>query len=557
VTGPGGTDMPGGTDTPGVADAPEVVYLDVDDEITSAAARLRRTEAERVAFVLPYGSRLVTSRINFRLLARQAGTRGKRLEIVAADPSARALAGSAGLTVYPSVAVLEGGEAAVAWTAAEAAAAGSAGTPATGTSDGTETRIIAVPKVADPIPTVGRRPPPVRTRTALIAALVVVALLAVGGIGAFLYLPSATIVLTPTAEAFGPLSLTVQARTDVSQPDAATMSVPARTYQFPVTASQTFTTTGTKVTEAKATGSVTFSNFDTGRSNRIDAGSIVATDSDIEFRTLATVTLPPATVEFPFTLRPSTASVAVEAIQAGVSGNVGVGAIDNVPKGENKNLTKVTNPDPTTGGTHTESPQVSQQDVDAAMTALTTALQGAFDTQVRDAAGVPAGTTLFDETKALGAATPSLDPATLVGQEVGTFDLGLQATGTVLGVDPAPVTAVAEQALANQVGAGWQLQPGTTRIDVGTPSAAGDVVTFPVTATATRARIVDHDALLAQIKGLVLAEARAKLDDYGQVQIALWPDWVSTIPTNADRISLTIGSPAPRPSASPGTNPTP
>jgi hypothetical protein len=541
------------------ADAPEIVYLDVDDEITSAAARLRRSEAERVAFVLPYGSRLATSRINFRLLAREAGTRGKRLEIVAADPSARALAGSAGLTVYPSVAVLEGGEAAVAWTAAEAAAAGSAGTPASGAGDGTETRVIAVPKVADRIPMVGRRPPPVRTRTAVIAALVAVALLAVAGIGAFLYLPSATIVLTPTAEAFGPLDLTVQAKTDVTQPDATTMSVPARSYQFPVTASQTFTTTGTKVTEAKASGSVTFSNFDTGRSNRIDAGAIVATDSGIEFSTLATVTLPPASFDFfpPFSVHPSTTSVAVAAVAPGPVGNVGSNTITVLPKGENKNLTKVTNPDPTTGGTHTESPQISQQDVDAAMTALTTALQGTFDTQVRDAVGVPAGTTLFEETKSLGTSTPSLDPATLVGQQVATFDLALQATGTVLGVDPAPVTVVAEQQLASQVGAGWQLQPGTTRIDVGTPSVAGEVVTFPVTATATRARVVDHDALLAQIKGLVLAQARAKLDEYGQAQITLWPDWVSTIPTDSSRISLTIGSPAPRPSTSPGVNPTP
>ena len=36
-----------------------IVYLDVDDEITSAAARIRAPDERRVALVLPYGSRLV------------------------------------------------------------------------------------------------------------------------------------------------------------------------------------------------------------------------------------------------------------------------------------------------------------------------------------------------------------------------------------------------------------------------------------------------------------------------------------------------------------------
>ena len=61
-----------------------IVYLDVDDEITSAAARIRGLEATAVALVLPYGSRLATSRINFRLLAREAvGQRAAGSSIVA------------------------------------------------------------------------------------------------------------------------------------------------------------------------------------------------------------------------------------------------------------------------------------------------------------------------------------------------------------------------------------------------------------------------------------------------------------------------------------------
>lgn len=536
--------------------APEVVYLDVEDEITSAAARIRRLDAERVALVLPYGSRLATSRINFRLLAREAAARGKRLEIVAADASARALAGSAGLVVYASLAALENGDASVLGTTAGRPAGGATGagqTFAVDGEDGTETRVIRVPRTPEPVPKVGRSRPVVRTRTAAIATLLVVLLLAGGVIGAYLYLPSATIVLTPTAETLGPIQLTVEARTDVTQPDATNLVVPARTFEYPVSETQTFTTTGVKVTDVKATGSVTFSNFDTGRSNGIGAGAIVTTDTGIEFKTLADVFLPPATIDFfpPFPTHPSTASVAVEAVNAGPEGNVGVGAIDNVPRGENRNLTKVNNPDATSGGSHAQSPQISQQDVDAAMTQLQQALLHDLDVKARAAEGLPAGTVTFPDTESIGTPTPTVDATTLVGQEIASFDLGLSSTGTVLGVDPAPVTTVTTQRLVSQVGDGWQLAAGSTHVEVGDPTVSGDVVSFPVSASATRTRIVDRDALLRDVEGLVLAQARARLEAYGQVQITLWPDWVSSVPTNPDRITFTVGTPAPAPSPTP------
>src|SRR5512141_286791 len=80
-----------------------IVYLDVEDEITSAATRIRGAAETRVALVLPFGSRVATSRINFRLLAREAMVNGRRLDIIAPDASARALAASAGLPVFASI----------------------------------------------------------------------------------------------------------------------------------------------------------------------------------------------------------------------------------------------------------------------------------------------------------------------------------------------------------------------------------------------------------------------------------------------------------------------
>src|SRR5947207_11352137 len=87
--------------------AAAIVYLDVEDEITSAAARIRGSRERRLALVLPSGSRVSTSRINFRLLAREAELYARDLAIVAADAATRALAATANLPVYASVAEFE------------------------------------------------------------------------------------------------------------------------------------------------------------------------------------------------------------------------------------------------------------------------------------------------------------------------------------------------------------------------------------------------------------------------------------------------------------------
>ena len=79
------------------------IYLDVDDEITSAASRIRSSDSTKVALVVPYGSRISTSRMNFRLLSREAVINNRRLSIVAGDPATRALAASAGLPVFRQV----------------------------------------------------------------------------------------------------------------------------------------------------------------------------------------------------------------------------------------------------------------------------------------------------------------------------------------------------------------------------------------------------------------------------------------------------------------------
>jgi hypothetical protein len=86
-----------------------ICYLDPEDEITGAVARLRGVSDGEAVLVLPPGSRIATSRINFRLLAREAEQNGLLLVAVSDEPGVRALAISAGLPAYDSIAAAESG----------------------------------------------------------------------------------------------------------------------------------------------------------------------------------------------------------------------------------------------------------------------------------------------------------------------------------------------------------------------------------------------------------------------------------------------------------------
>lgn len=547
-----------------------IVYLDIDDEITSAAARLRALEERRIALVLPPGSRLATSRINFRLLAREAEARNKKLEIVTGDPSARALAASAGLPTHVSVAAFE----------ARPAAGAGGGSRDTGIANAGEERpagdvdggqpitsaesltvalppmpTIAYPRVATPPAQVGRRPESRSQGHRLAVFLVIVAVLAAAGLAGFELLPSATITLVPTTDRIGPIQLSVTAQPGVTRPDPVGLLVPATQFTFDLEASEVFLATGVMVTETMATGEVTFSSLNTGDSNVIGTGSIVKTESGTEFRTVGAVTLPRAgigIVDGKFVIIPSTRKVGIEALASGESGNVAAGAIVVVPEGENSLRTIVKNDAPTTGGSHTERPQVQQADVDAALLELGDAISASFDERIAGATGVPTGTTLFPETRVLGPSTPNPDPLTLVGAEVAQFELALSAQGSVLAVDPGPVSAIADARLRAAVDEGFRLDEASVSIAVGDPIVAGSVVTFPVSVRATQTREVDATALLARVRGLGLPQARTVLGEYGQVIISVWPDWVTTIPDSESRVTFTVappsdvsGSPAP------------
>jgi hypothetical protein len=608
-----------------------IIYLEVDDEITSAAARIRSAEATRLAVVLPNGSRVATSRINFRLLSRDALTHEKRLSIVSGDPATRALAASAGLPVFATVAEYEGSLAGLddepgTGTAAAVAAGAGAGTGVvvTGAAAADDAAPPAPAATADDAPasdgtlglvapavaaagaahtttlggTAGRsavtddsgapgetirttvrpstagpgastiRPRPGATTVAqpgwrgrggtrtpwLIGSAILALALLIGAVGVYLLLPSATIAVTPRPEPVGPIQITVMADTKATSPDPTGAVVPATLVTIPVAVDNTFPATGKRVQLTKATGTVRFENLDPTSSNRIVAGSIVSTDTNVRFRTAVTINVPRAEL-VGLTIFPARASVKVTAVDGGPDGNVDPNTIDHVPRGENGLFLKVTNPEATTGGKRDEFTRVTQEDVDAAMGALNGSLQEAFREAMADPALSAGGATVFPATGQLGEPVPTVPPETLVGQEVATFALGLSANGTFVTVDSAPVSAIAETRIGAELKTDHRLVAGSTQIEVNDAIITGQTVSFPVIVSAQQVAILDPAALKAMVLGMPVAEAKAILAPFGDVELTVSPDWAGSVPSFDSRVELTVSQAVeietPGPSASP------
>ena len=552
-----------------------IVYLDIDDEITSAAARVRTHEARRVALVLPYGSRVATSRINFRLLSRDALINEKQLAVIAGDPATRALAASAGLPVFGSVAEYESSfagvepEADAVAPAAPVAPVAPVAQPADPVAATPPAFVPAVlPAVAERVPAAARPavdgtsgPPPSTwperrsgSRMPFIASLVVLALMAlVGGVWGYLFLPSATIVITPRPESVAPLELTVAADPTVSEPNAESLVVPAVQVALDVAVSDTFPATGIRVEETNAIGRVRFSNLDFLRTNIVPAGSVVSTNAGVRFRTDARVTVPRADL-IGLTVFPGKITVGVTAVDPGLAANVEPNTIVIVPRGEDPQALKVVNPDAVTGGTHDEFPTIAQADVDGALERLATSLQAEFQSRLADPSIAPPGATVVRETATLGEAIPTIDTTTLIDQELESFQLGLGATGRVIAVDPRPIVSIAEQRLRMTVKPDHQLVAGSIEVNVGQPTVSGQVVSFAATASARQVSILDADALRALVLGKSLDDARSILAPYGDVNVTAWPDWVGTIPTSGDRVAFTIEGSVPVEIPAPSTS---
>jgi hypothetical protein len=373
-------------------------------------------------------------------------------------------------------------------------------------------------------------------------AVLLLLIVAAGGAGAYLVLPSATIIVTPVGVAQGPIQLQVTADPTVTSVDAARLVIPAQQVPVPLTVDGTFPATGQKVDQVAATGTVTFVSNDTIDPVTIPAGTTVATGAGIQFLTSTTVVTPRATVNGT-TITPGQASSGVTSFPPGPAGNVAAHAITVVSARLQAFQVTVDNGQPTTGGSRTVTKVISQQDYDAAVKQLTTRIGTQLAGAATSPSAAPSGATVIQGTATLGDVVTAPASDGLVGVARSSFQLTATATGTVLAVSEQPLDGLAASHLQADVPAGWSLFPDSVRTSVSDPTVQDGRVTFTVTAQGERWHPLDAATLLAQVKGHSVSDARSILQQYGDVSISTWPSYVTTIPTLDPRVTLTVAPP--------------
>ena len=389
--------------------------------------------------------------------------------------------------------------------------------------------------------------------------LVLAIVLGFGGAAAVM-LPSAEITVTPVMEAVTPVSLTVRADTTATEVDPIGLVIPATSVDVPLTARGEFAATGTNVVQTSASGQVTFDSVNTVNAMPIPRGTRVSTLDGVTFSTTASITVPQATVSGS-TIAHGFASVGVVALAAGPKGNVGARTINQVPSSLAALQISVANGSATSGGARSETPKIVAADVTAATDKLAQDLNGQIASAVADPAIAPAGATLYPDPARLGDITHTPDTAGLEGKVLKasqtTFTLQADATAAVIAVDESPLKGLGESAIRAAVKPGDQIVEDSISVEVSQGTVGEDgTVSYTISATALQHHPLDPNALKASVLGRTADEATAALAPYGKVTLSLWPFWVGAVPTNSDKVTLTVGSPE-KPAPTPTIRPTP
>jgi hypothetical protein len=501
----------------------QIIYLEVDDDITTIRNRLEWAQAPRVLLVVPRGCPALHQPLDFRLLRRQADALGIEVALVSKASVVQDLAYEHKFSIFSTT---KRGQRAR-WRKMD---------------EDDISRPPTRPQPRRPLwPTLEGNPSLRRalrvTRHILASGtfLIVVGILI---LGAYLVVPSARIVLMPTSEVIS-VAVPLTASPEVEAVDVGQLLLPARVIEVRVEDRAQIPTTGTKdAPDIPATGTVVFINR-SAASVTVPKETAVSTSAGtpIRFLTLEDVTLPPTVGGI--------ARVGVQAAEPGPIGNVEVNLINRV-EGPMAVKVRVTNDEPTGGGTVKQVGMVTPADKERLRASLLQQLQQ----------------------KAYAAMTAELDEGQFVPAEslqvelilVENYDqfveevadtLGLEMRVVVSGVviDEADAAPLVLEVLRSQVRSGFDPLSETCRLQFGQVIGVRQedrAVQFNMGGTGVMAAHLDvmliQEAIRGQTPEFALDYLRANVPLRAEPQVTLSPEWlpVQRIPWLPLRINVVV-----------------
>ncbi|HEV7951875.1 MAG TPA: hypothetical protein VGO98_00675 [Candidatus Saccharimonadales bacterium] len=547
----------------------DIIYIDVEDDITAIIGKVKDAKQKIVALVPPKRIGILQSTVNLRLLSRAASQAGKHLVIITNNPALIALAAAAKLPVAknlqskPEIAeiaaldvddgddVIDGAQLPVGDLARTA-----------------DTKPLQIVSVNDPAidkaieenaaedvpgralpPAPGMLPGKARAKSGIKVPnfndfrkkLVIIGSAAVLLLGFLIwgifFAPRATVQITArTSDSSVNNNVTIG---DGLKTDLTANTIKATTEQIKKSSSVEFEATGTKDVGEKAKGTVKLSKQSLSAVT-IPAGTQLSTTGGLVFATNSTVTLPAATSDpscFP-SFCPQTTTVGVTAATSGAKYNAATGALTGAPSGVAANLT-----DATSGGTDKIITVVTNDDIQKAIENLkpqdVEAIKKELRTKLSD------DVTAIDQTFKASDTAPVSLPA--VDQEVASGTkpkLTSEVTYSLSGIDKNELNDYLDAHFTKQLeGISDQrtYNNGAEEVTFTNLNAVESGFTANIVATAKIGPKIEDSVVKNTAKGKRYGEIQSSLEaiqGVDNVDVKFWPFWVRTAPNDAKKINI-------------------
>ncbi len=523
----------------------DVIYIDIEDDITSIIGKLKQAATPIVALVPPKRIGALQSIVNLKLLSRAADTAKKRVVLITSDKGLTALAAGVALPVAknlqskPEIATMPEDDA-----DADDVIHGDV-LPETdesvadeATSDGDD-MIVAAPAAALAPEQKSRAkrgsvvPNFNAFRNKFMLILGGLVLLVGFLVWALVFAPHATITVTAKTTPYG-VNKSLQA-TAGGQLDAAAGTLNAVVKEVKKSATVEFTATGKKDVGEKATGTVKFVKSTPGEAT-IAAGTTLTTSGGLAFVTTAAITVPGAQLSFSCTgyLCPGTVSGAVAAAEAGSKYNTASGSLTGAPSGVSASFSEAAS-----GGTDKTVTVVSEQDAAAAREKLQA--QDANSVKAELKKQFAADLIVVEESFVVTPGSPQVSPA--VDQEASTAKITAETTYSMIGLARSDVRVILEKDLTKQL-AGLPNQSiydtGIDAVRFSTYSQEGKTYKATLQATGAVGPSIDSAVLAKRLVGKREGEIIADIKTYEGIHgvaVKFTPFWVSSAPS-ADKITI-------------------
>lgn len=537
----------------------DVVYIDVEDDITAIIGKVKSSKEKVIALVPPKRIGILQSAVNLRLLARAAQGNHKHLVLITNNQALMALSAAAKIPVaknlqskpelaeIPALSVddeddiIDGEQLPVGELAKTAAVA-----PKTPDSVVDDLNIDDDTPKAMP-PTGGARPTKPRVKSGIkvpsfdtfrkkifiIAGLVV--LLIVFLIWAIFFAPRATVVIDARTTAMD-INTSVAVGPDLTT-DAETSTLKSVVVQDKQAQSVDFIATGSKDVGEKASGEVRLSTQSLAPTS-VPMGTQLATTTGLVFTTTAATTIPASTIGpgcFP-TACPGSVNVGVVAVESGTKYNDASGGMAGAPSGATAQLTG-----PTAGGTEKIVKIVTQGDVEKAKAQLVA--QKGDDIKKKLQRKFENNIIVIPDSFQSSPADPQAIPA--IGQEApdGKAKLTSEVTSALSGVTKGDLGKYLKTALENQMNKEEQrvYSDGVTTAKLTGFKQSNGNTTATLVAKGQIGPKIDDGEIKEMVKGKRFGEIQDQLksiEGVNDVETQFWPFWVSTVPSDVNKIKI-------------------